>query len=447
MSIRIRLTLWYAVILAAALGLFGTLAWIAMRQRLFSELDRDLRERGARFENYLKAELAEGIPQREVRDELNEFCAGLPSSSYVSTTSQNGFVFRFPANAARPGNEYRWFRGSLEASGEKFDFEVGAPETDVRHTLDLLALLLWSLLPVVIAIACIGGWWLSGRALKPVEDLTSAARAINAEDLSARLPTPATRDELARLTEVLNAMLSRIDAAVRTLSQFAADASHELRTPLSVIRTTADLALRRERSAESYRESLREVAEEAARMTSLIDDLLALARSDTGSVEMPVAPVDLADTLHKVASEMRPVADLRGVQVSLETENCVVLGNGAALHRLFLLLLDNAIKFSHPGAEVSITCRAAEVAIQDSGCGIAASDLPHIFERFYRADRSRTSPGHGLGLALADRIVRSHAAEISVETVEGQGSTFRVRFSRVVGRSANLQLGRVPSST
>jgi heavy metal sensor kinase len=438
--------LWYAVVLAAALGLFGGLVWLSMRARLIDELDRSLADRAQQFEKYFKAEMAEGLPEGQLRDELDEFCQGLPSATYVHLHGASGFVFRYPAGAAHSSENFQTTRRDFSWANENFNLEIVAPTTDVKHTLDLLRLLLWSLLPIVVAVASIGGWWLSGRALKPVQDLTAAAHTISVENLSGRLPMPATDDELARLTQVLNTMLARIESAVRTLSQFAADASHELRTPLSVIRATADLALRRDRSAEAYRESLQEIAAEAARMTALIEDLLTLARSDTGTVEMPLEPVDMRELLGHVVAEMRGLAELRQVGIETSFEDATVSGNRAALHRLFVVLLDNAVKYSR--GEVVVRLYQQAVEIQDNGPGISPADLPRIFQRFYRADRSRGSPGHGLGLALAESIARAHGAEISVESKEGEGSTFRVTFpARQADRSANLQLPRVSSST
>ena len=452
MSIRLRLTLWYAAVLACALALFGGLVWVSMQHRLYNELDRDLNESAERFNAYLKAELALGAPEGEIRDELNEFCQGLPSASYVYVHSGSGFVFRFPAGAPPPGQDSRSTRRELVWAGERFEIEVAAPVAEVRHTLDLLVILLWSLLPVVIAIACAGGWWLSGRVLKPVQAITAAAYTISVENLSRRLPVPETGDELARLTQVLNSMLERIESSMRTLSQFAADASHELRTPLSVIRTTSELALRRDRPADAYRESLQEVAAEATRMTALIEDLLTLARGDTGVAEMPLEATDLCGVLRDVISEMRGLAEIREarLQASLP-EEAIIAGNRAALHRLFVVLIDNAIKYSREGGDVVVAVRcetSIAVTIQDFGAGIAEQDLPRIFERFYRADRSRSSPGHGLGLALAESIARLHGATIEVESTEGAGSIFRVTFApRRLDRSGNLQFGRVSSST
>ena len=227
------------------------------------------------------------------------------------------------------------------------------------------------MIPVVIVIACLGGAWLSGRALKPVTDITAAALTISIENLAERLPVPATGDELARLTEVLNTMFARLESAVKTLSQFVADASHELRTPLAVIRTTAELALRRARTPESYRDSLQEVAAEAERMTRLVEELLILARSDAAAEEMPLAAVDVREVLADVCDEMRSLAEMRQIRVrtAYGDRAAIVAGNRPALHRLFLVLLDNALKFSRPGGEVIVKVENSDsrVSVSDRG--------------------------------------------------------------------------------
>jgi signal transduction histidine kinase len=305
----------------------------------------------------------------------------------------------------------------------------------VRHTLALLRTLLAGLIPLMVLIASAGGVWLAGRALKPVRDLSAAAMRISIDNLSERLPEADTGDEIAELTAVLNSMLARLEAAVATLAQFAADASHELRTPLAVIRTSAELALRRERTPESYRDSLREVASEAVRMTQLVEDLLLLARHDAALAEAPAAPVDVRDVVRDAGLELQWLAEARGVRVrtALPASPALVTGHRLGLHRLFLALLDNAVKYSERAGEVLVAVERGSgevaVSIRDGGPGINAQDLPHIFQRFYRANRARGDGGHGLGLSLADRIARAHGTRIEVESAEGQGSTFRVRFA------------------
>jgi len=437
-SIRFRLAAWYAAVLACALSLFGGLVWWSLRARLTGEIDRELEGRASRFEQYFRTESAED-PGPQLRDELEEFCQALPPGSFISISGANGFSFAYPATARIAG--LRATRREFRMNGERFVLEAGQPVGEVQHTLDLLRLLLASLIPGVILIACAGGAWLSHRALKPVMEATETAHLISIENLSARLPVPDSGDEIARLNEVLNAMLGRLESAVTTLSHFVADASHELRTPLAVIRTTAELALRRARSPEVYRESLQEIAAETERMTQLVEDLLLLARTDTGTVEMPLAYLDVRDVVRDVCAEMRALARVLGIRVTASFGDvaATVAGNRAGLHRLFLVLVDNALKFSREGGEVVVTVARDDarvsVTVEDFGAGIGEAELPKIFRRFYRSNGG----GHGLGLALADSIARAHRAEIEVRSECGLGSKFTVHFA------ARAEAGKAPA--
>ncbi len=431
-SLRFRLTVWYTAVLTAGLALFGTLLWLSLRHELNADLERDLDGRAARFESFFRSESAEdGV---YLSEELEEFCQALPPASYINVRGAQGFAFRYPESQPAAPSGFLVRQRTFMFRDQAFNLEVGAPLADIRHFLDLLRLLLWSLIPVVIAIGCLGGAWLSGRALRPVENVTNAAFAISIENLSERLPVPATGDEIARLAAVLNSMLARLEAAVTTLSQFAGDASHELRTPLAVIRTTAELALRRERTPEAYRTALREIAGESERMTQLIEDLLALARSDAGSVDMPRSAVDLREVLAEVSKEMAKLAETAGIRVTtnLGERPTIVSANRPALHRLFMVMLENALKYSQAGSDVILSVSRADglisASVQDFGEGIGEADLPHIFKRFYQADRSRSADGYGLGLSLAESIAHAHGAEIDVRSTQSQGSTFRVSF-------------------
>ena len=193
-SLRFRLTIWYTAVLTAGLALFGTLLWLSLRHELTADLERDLDGRAARFESFFRSESAEaGV---HVSEELEEFCQALPPGSYINVHGSRGFSFHYPAGSpVQPG--LRVLERKFIVNGETFDLEVGAPLTDITRFLNLLRLLLWSLIPVVIALGCIGGAWLSGRALKPVQDVTNAALAISIENLSGRLPVPGTSDEIA----------------------------------------------------------------------------------------------------------------------------------------------------------------------------------------------------------------------------------------------------------
>jgi heavy metal sensor kinase len=360
------------------------------------------------------------------------------------------FAFSYPAKLPPPGtgdaayanvhwhgHKYRVFHRQITAQDGRYSLEIGIPLDTIQHVLSLLQTIFIALIPAVVLVACVGSIWLSRRALKPVDAMTSAARAISIDNLSSRLLVPQTGDELQRVAEAWNTMLARLEAAINKISHFAADASHELRTPLAIIHTSAELALRRVRSPEQYRESLEEIVAETERMTQLVEDLLFLARSDASSAEMPVEPLDLSEVVQEVCSELQAMAEFRAVSMRRLFPNAPVpvKGNKPALRRLFLVLLDNAIKYSEAGGEVSVIVASGpdtrEVVINDFGVGIGPQDLPHIFERFYRSDNARThaNGGHGLGLALAESIARRHGAKISVQTSLGKGSEFRVLFA------------------
>ncbi len=269
-----------------------------------------------------------------------------------------------------------------------------------------------------------------------MDELTRAAQSIGIQNLSERLSVPATGDELARLSETWNAMLARLEGAVKRLSQFTADASHELRTPIALIRTTAELTLRRERSSETYREALREIVAESDRTAKLIEDLLLLARADAGLPPLPLERLELRPLVQDVCEQGQVLAQARQLEISADVpdEPVYVEANDPALRRLLLLLLDNAVKYTPSGGRITVSlgrdATGATVAVSDSGIGIPESALPHVFERFYRVDesRSRDAGGAGLGLSIAKWLAERHNATLEAESVVGQGSTFRVRF-------------------
>lgn len=435
-SIHFRLTFWYALILSAALCVFSGLIWMMMEQRLMRDIRRGLGDEAARFEIFIQKEVAE-VPAVELNDEIEEFCHALPSSSYLELRPVSGGPsFRYPATPGTPREHYEVLTRTMLVRNQPFTLQIGASRAEMHRALELLQALLMSLVPVVIAVSCLGGAWLSRRALKPVDEITSAARAIGIENLACRLPAPGTGDELERLTETWNATLARLESAVAVLWSFAGDASHELRTPVAVIRTSAELALRREREPEAYRESLREIAAESERMTQLVEDLLCLARRDSRDAGMPMGPIDLRDVLNDAVREVQGLAEARDICIRVvpRAEDATIAGNPAALRRLFLALLDNALKYSAAGTEVSasIVDKEGRVVgvVEDHGIGIAAEDMPHIFQRFYRANKARSDDGHGLGLSLAQSIAAAHSAVIEVTSEPDRGSVFQVSFER-----------------
>jgi signal transduction histidine kinase len=274
-----------------------------------------------------------------------------------------------------------------------------------------------------------------------VARITEDARAITESNLSARLAVPDSRDELQQLSETLNDMLERIEQSFTSTRQFTADASHELRAPMTLIHTAAEYSLRRERSREDLLESLRKILRESQRTTAIIDDLLLLARGDAGKDPAGLEVVDVVPALREAAEQGSAMGAATNVHVLLllEADALPVRANEARLRRLLLILLDNAVKYTPAGGRVTLAARrdAQEVLISvaDTGAGIAPEDLPHVFERFWRADkvRSREGGGAGLGLAIARQIAELHGARLDVGSEPGRGSIFSVRLPNPPG--------------
>jgi signal transduction histidine kinase len=303
--------------------------------------------------------------------------------------------------------------------------ETGAVLNDLRLVLVILA-------PIFLVASLAGGWFLSRRALRPVDEITDMARQISLQNLSGSLPVPAHRDELQRLCQAWNEMLSRLDKSARQLRQFTADASHELRTPVALIRTTAELALRQQRSIDDYQTALSRIEQEARDLTQLLESLMELARADSGQTRFSLVPVDIGDLVSEVRTQAVSINSDSRLDVAIDVPSAplAVLGDRGALRRLLLVLLDNAMKFTSAPGRVSlrVTETSGEVVleVEDSGIGISKNDLPRIFDRFYQAEASRSGSGVGLGLSIAQWIVQGHNGRIEVQSSPGEGSVFRV---------------------
>lgn len=272
-------------------------------------------------------------------------------------------------------------------------------------------------------------------ALRPLHAISATARRIAAGDLSARIPETRTPRELAVLSADLNRTFASLDAAFARQRQFTSDAAHELRTPIAVILSETQLALRREHTPEEYRDTLRTCEETAQDMRNLTESLLQLARVDVrAGGQAGHAPLDLLDLARKAAETLRPLAEAKGTELELPATPCPFRGDRSQLLRLLLNLAGNAIEYAPPGSRVRILLRrtpsAITLAVADNGPGIAPADLPHIFDRFYRASRSRTrDSGHsGIGLALCKAIAEAHGGTLSAAPTPGGGATFTAAF-------------------
>ena len=459
LSIGIRLTLWYLAIFALGELVFGAGMWFILRQNLYDMVDDDLESQVDDLKSFLQSQKKDASIAK-LREEVNETYSIEHSGNYLAVYVENGeLIYRstfleahpqmlLPADQvkqARSHNQklgrqhFRFIYETLAANGHVFTVEMGLPSDDAVETLHLFRFYLLMFAPLLLLIAAAVGYWMSRRALSPVDALVRTAREVSGTNLNSRLQKLETGDELQRLSDTLNEMLERIEKAFLRVTQFTADASHELRTPVSLIRTEAELALRRSRGEAEYKESLRHILLEAERTTVLIEQLLALARADSGRETLHMQAVDLHQTLRGIVDSWQQVAIIRDLQFSanVDEDDALVLGDETMLRRLIDILLDNAFQYTPSPGTVFLSLKQREdtiaIAVQDSGVGIAKEEQGKIFERFYRVDqaRSRGRGGTGLGLAIAHWIVTQHHGSIRVESLPGQGATFRVELPKI----------------
>ena len=297
---------------------------------------------------------------------------------------------------------------------------------------EILAVLILGL-PLVVVLAGVGGYVLARRALAPIDHLASEARRITAERLHERLTVPNERDEIGRLTAVINDTFARLESSFDQLRRFTADSSHELRTPLAIVRGIGEAAVAERRSPAEYEEAIGSMLEEIDRMSNLVDTLLRLSHGDAGSIQLSRESLDLGQLAREVASSLSILAEERNQRLAFDIDDDIV----ASVDRLVLRealtnVLDNAIKYSPPGSTVTIRVECvgenAVVAVADQGPGIAPEHRERIFHRFFRLDQARTrdAGGAGLGLAIAKWAVDIHGGQITVEDHTGGGSEFRI---------------------
>ena len=456
LSIGVRLTLWYLLLFAAAQLVFGTGMWFFARRSLYRITDGALRAQIDDLTNFLEAQ-KKNATVAKLQEEVAEAYLLEHSGDYLQIydDSDSAWIFRadlLRQHALEPGTNglltqphyrdeqlgrsLRFVTQKIRANGRVFTVQTGLPVDQVNQTLVLFRGYLLTFAPLLLLAAASGGFWLSRKALSPVDAITRTARTINATNLSDRLERLTTGDELQRLSDTLNEMLGRIEHAFIRVTQFTADASHELRTPISLIRTEAEIALRRSRGDAEYREALRHILLEAERTSALVEELLSLARADSGRETLRISSVHLSTIVRVVSEQWRELMAARNLTFTCDVtdEEITLLGDRNALQRLLTVLLDNAAKYTPaPGTvelHLQLKGELAAIRVSDSGIGIALEDQPKIFDRFYRADkaRSRNLEGTGIGLAIAQWIVQQHKGSITVQSSPGKGSTFLVQL-------------------
>ena len=496
-SIRWRLQLWLAFLLVAVLGGFGFAVYQLQRTRQFNLIDEELQLRVAALGKSLRDTPPGGRgdrppPERQRPDRPPDFqdggrpfqpLRGRPpgpppegvrgpfdrpleirltpeATSLFATLPTNGFYYTLwshegkvlkrsensPVDLAFPARVETGLRAQTRTRGtlrEAYRFtEMGdcvLAGRSIKSDLDALRRLVGWLFAAggtVLAFGLGGGWWLTSRAIRPIERISTAASRISAGNLAERINVANTdsENELGQLAEILNSTFSRLDAAFAQQKQFTADASHELRTPLTVVIAEAQSTLARERSPEEYRETIETCLEAAQQMRRLTESLLELARFDANQAGLTQQSCDLAEIAGEALEKLRPLALEKSLQLQFDLKPAPVNGDPIRLGQVVTNLLTNAIAYTPANGEIRVATSTEEgqsiLSVADTGVGISAEDLPHIFERFYRADKSRTrANGHtGLGLAICKAIIDAHGGTLEAASEIDVGTTFTVRL-------------------
>lgn len=451
-SIRLRLTVWYALVLAVILAAFSAGVYLVLRQTLYDNLDESIQNEAASFLAVIEYEGGRPSLARislsnptgddwfvrvyDVSAELTFDSTGGKGRLPVDPETVNGGLSgETRLRRVKPEGDDDTLRIAtlpIRLNGQIVGvLELGRSEDDISDILSTLMLIMGVAYPATLAIAILGGFLLAGRALAPVDKITSLARRISAERLGQRLNLRLPDDEIGRLSRTFDDMIQRLEDGFRRQRQFTDDASHELRTPLTIMKGQIEVALQRPRDPEDYRRVLQAVNEEVDRLIRLTGSLLTLTRADAGQIPMTLETIDLAEVAAGSLEQVRSTAEHKNVGLQIEPgPSASIRADENLLLQLVLNLLDNAIKYTPSGGQVTVGWRVngnqVELQFRDTGIGIAQEHLPYLFDRFYRVDkaRSRAEPGAGLGLAISSWVAEAHGGSIRVESTLGKGSVF-----------------------
>jgi len=458
-SLRFRVTAWYAALFAGALLLFGASTYLGLERYLYWDLDRTLISDCRAIETQLLAQhpfesstfLSEEI-EEAFAPELNGHFIRVTQAGagviYISGAPKDGAFDPLqmpPPKTSEPrprrvqqGNGHSLLIVTSDFTapdGTRFVVESGVSYRRIEVVLNGLLVTFAIYVPFLVLLGVISGYWLMRRSLRPVDEMTSKAEGITSSNLSERLPVIRTGDELERLSTALNRMIERLDEAFQHIHRFSADASHELRTPLTILQLELEALAQNRQLDPELANQVGSALEETARMSHIVENLLTISRLDAGELKIEKSRIDLGQLASSTADQMKLLAEEKSVTMRcVAGEGIFVQGDRGRLQQVVVNLVDNAIKYTQSGGEVEVRVRqnanTAVLEVSDNGVGIPAEAVPHVFERFFRADRARSRDlgGAGLGLAIVKAICSAHGAEIGVSSQEGRGSRFTVEL-------------------
>jgi signal transduction histidine kinase len=464
LSVRARTLRFHLLVLNTAVVLVIVLPTLFMvreyfRTTLFGDFDLNLREDAKETEVAIKQFYPNEKKSLFVDLDLRTQGHLTRRQWFVQVYDANGKLLHPSPNAPslpapspdedrrfRENESLRYYHRKMSVSGlehtekleekEKWLFiRVGASLKDLNDNLELLSRMVVVTGGLILVLAPLGGYWLAHRATRPMAQIIRSTAELRPSKIDERLPLRGTGDEVDQLSHTINGLLDRIAAYLRSRNDFLANAAHELRSPLAAIRASAEVALTKPRGAEDYASLLSDIMEECGGLETLVNQLLLLAEGDTGKLAEYHHLVAFDDVVRKSLAMFEGVAEAQNISLQHDVrEGITVMGNEGYLRQVVNNLIDNALKFNHAGGTVSVSLEArgkeAYMQVTDSGTGIAAEDLPRVFERFYQGDKSRQRQakqrGNGLGLSICHAIVTALGGRIEVESALGRGSTFRV---------------------
>jgi len=451
-SLRVRLCMWYVLLTMVSMSALGVFSHLYLSRALASSRQSTMQRREDRLVRFMQEERRINS-QAKMAESLRHFMLASPDTDVLQVVTADGAqIYPLPTELTIPWvgsgcktpcfgivkigeHQLRTLQHTVKLHGREVRLQMAGQIDEHYGILRMVRNSYLIFLPLMLAASLAGGFILSHRALEPVDRITRAAHAISIRDLRHRLPVPQTGDEIQRLAETWNDVLARLEKAIGHLTQFTSDISHDLRTTVTVMMSTAQLGLRRDRTNKEYCAALRTIALECQATTVLLDDLLAAARADMAQQNIDLKPVELSAVVEEVCDHLRARTEMKHqrFETALAPETWV-LGDFSMLRRLANILLDNAVKYTPEYGLISVSVflqgESVRLEVRDSGIGIAPAEVGRVFDRFYRADtsRNRDRGGSGLGLAIAKWVVEAHGAEIAVTSDLLNGSLFSACF-------------------